>query len=58
MEQERIVILVSTLVVLIAVLAMILLFSIFQHKKNKLLEDNDTLRNVIKKKLSIYKEES
>lgn len=57
MEQERIVIIVSTIVVLIAVIAMISLFSIFQHKKNKLLEDNDTLRNVIKNKLSIYKEE-
>jgi len=58
MEQERVVILISTLVVLIAVIAMALLFSVFQYKKNKLLEDNDTLRKVIKNKLSIYKEES
>ncbi len=58
MEQERIIILISTLVVLIAVIAMVLLFSIFQYKKNKLLDDNDTLRKVIKNKLSIYKEES
>jgi sensor domain CHASE-containing protein len=58
MEQERIIILISTLVVLIAVIAMVLLFSVFQYKKNKLLEDNDTLRKVIKNKLSIYKEES
>ena len=58
MEQERVIILISTLVVLIAVIAMVFLFSIFQYKKNKLLEDNDTLRKVIKNKLSIYKEES
>ena len=58
MEQERIVIIVSTLVVLIAVIAVIVLFSIFQHKKNKLLADNKTLRNVIRNRLSIYKEES
>lgn len=57
MEQERIVILISTLVVLIVIIAMILLFSIFQLKKNKLLEDNNTLRNVIKSKLSINKKE-
>lgn len=58
MEQERVIILLSTLVVLIAVIAMIILYSIFQHKKNKLLDDNAALRNVIKNKLSIYKEES
>jgi len=58
MEQERIIILISTLVVLIAVIAMVLLFSVFQYKKNKLLDDNDTLRKVIKNKLSICKEES
>lgn len=57
MEQERIVILISTLVVLIAVIAMILLFSIFQNKKNELLKNNESLRNVIKNKLSIYNEE-
>ena len=57
MEQERIIILLSTIVVLIAVIAMVFLFGIFQHKKNKLLKDNDSLRNVIKNKLSIYKEE-
>ncbi len=57
MEQERIIILLSTVVVLIAVIAMILLFSIFQYKKNRLLEDNDTLRNIIRNKLSVYKEE-
>ena len=58
MEQERTIILLSTIVVLIAVVAMVFLFGIFQHKKNKLLKDNNTLRNVIKNKLSIFNEES
>lgn len=58
MEHERKILILATGVVLIAIIAMISLFSIFQHKKNKLLEDNNSLRNVIKNKLSIYKEES
>jgi hypothetical protein len=56
MEQERVtlVIIISTVVVLIFAIAMILLFSIYQHLKNKLLIDNTTLRNIIKNKLSTF----
>ena len=53
MEQERItiIIIISTVVVLVFTIAMIVLFVIFQHLKNKLLVDNKTLRSIIKNKL-------
>jgi len=56
MEQERVtlIILISTVVVLVFAVAMIVLFTIFQHLKNKLLIDNKTLRNIIKNKLSSF----
>ena len=45
------IILVSTIVVLVFAIAMVVLFSIFQHLKNKLLLDNKSLRDIIKEKL-------
>ena len=53
MEQERItfIIVISTIVVLVFTIAMIVLFMIFQHSKNKLLLDNKTLRTIIKNKV-------
>lgn len=55
MEQERItlIILVSTIVVLVFAIAMIVLFSIFQNIKNRLLVDNKSLRDFIKEKLPL-----
>ncbi len=56
MEQESVtlIIIISTIVVLVFAIAMIVLFSIFQHLKNRLLLDNKTLRNVIKNKLDTF----
>ncbi len=56
MEQERVtvIIIISTIVVLVFAIAMIVLFSIFHHLKNKLLLDNKTLRSVIKNKLKTF----
>lgn len=56
MEQESVtlIIIISTIVVLVFTIAMIVLFSIFQHLKNKLLIDNKTLREIIKNKLSSF----
>jgi len=56
MEQERVtlIILISTVVVLVFAVAMIVLFSIFQHLKNKLLIDNKSLRDIIRNKLSSF----
>lgn len=56
MEQERVtlIILISTIVVLVFAIAMIVLFSIFQYIKNKLLIDNKALRDIIKSKLSSF----
>ncbi len=56
MEQERVtlIIIISTIVVLVFAIAMIVLFSIFQYLKNKLLIDNETLREIIKNKLSSF----
>lgn len=53
MEQERVtlIILISTAVVLIFVIAMIVLFSVFQTIKYKLLKRNKTLFDIIKRKL-------
>ena len=53
MEQKGItyIIIISTIVVLIFTIAMIVLFMIFQHSKNKLLLDNKTLRTIIKNKV-------
>ena len=56
MEQERVtlIILISTIIVLVFAIAMIVLFSIFQSLKNKLLIDNKTLRDLIKSKLPSF----
>jgi len=56
MEQEGVtlVILISTAVVLVFAVAIIVLFSIFQHLKNKLLIDNKSLRDIIRNKLSSF----
>ncbi len=56
MEQERVtlIIIITTIIVLVFTIAMIVLFSIFQHLKNKLLIDNKTLRSIIKNKLSSF----
>ena len=56
MEQERVtlIIIISTIVVLVFTIAMIVLFVIFQHMKNKLLIDNKSLRNIIRDKLSYF----
>ncbi len=56
MEQERVtlIIIITTIIVLVFTVAMIVLFSIFQHLKNKLLLDNKTLRTIIKNKLSSF----
>jgi len=56
MEQERVtlIIIITTIIVLVFTVAMIVLFSIFQHLKNKLLIDNKTLRDFIKDKLSSF----
>jgi len=56
MEQERItlIIITTTIIVLVFTIAMIVVFSIFQHLKNKLLIDNKTLRSIIKNKLSSF----
>ena len=53
MEQERItvIILISTVVVVVFVIAMIVLFSVFQHIKNKLLLENKSLRELIEENL-------
>lgn len=56
MEQERVtlIIIITTIIVLVFTIAMIVLFVIFQHLKNKLLIDNKSLRNIIKNKLSSF----
>ena len=56
MEQERVtlIIIITTIIVLVFTIAMIVLFVIFQHLKNKLLIDNKTLREIIKNKLSSF----
>ena len=56
MEQERVtlIIIISTIIVLVFTIAMIVLFAIFQHMKNKLLIDNKSLRDIIKDKLSYF----
>jgi len=56
MEQERvtIIIIITTIIVLAFAIAMVVLFSIFHHLRNKLLIDNKTLRTIIKNKLSGY----
>ena len=56
MEQEgtTVIILISTIVVLVFAIAMIVLFSIFQNIKNKLLLDNKSLRDIIKEKLPTF----
>ena len=56
MEQERVtlIIIISTIVVLVFAIAMIVLFVIFQHLKNRLLLDNKTLRDIIKNKLASF----
>ena len=56
MEQERItlIIVLTTIIVLVFTIAMIVLFVIFQNKKNKLLIDNKTLNNIIKDSLSSF----
>lgn len=53
MEQEGVtfIIIISTIVVLVFTIATIVLFSIFQQKKYKLLKRNKTLFDIIKKKL-------
>lgn len=59
MEQERVtlIIIITTIIVLVFTIAMIVLFVIFQHMKNKLLIDNKTLRNIIRNKLSTFTKE-
>ncbi len=59
MEQERVtlIIIITTIIVLVFTIAMIVLFAIFHHMKNKLLIDNKTLRNIIKNKLSAFTDE-
>ena len=56
MEQEGVtlIIIISTIIVLVFTIAMIVLFVIFQHMKNKLLVDNKSLRDIIKEKLSYF----
>jgi len=56
MEQERVtlIIITTTIIVLVFTIAMIVLFSIFLHVKNKLLLDNKALRTIIKNKLSSF----
>ena len=56
MEQEgtTLIILISTIVVLVFAIAMVVLFSIFQNIKNRLLLDNKSLRDIIKDKLSSF----
>jgi len=56
MEQERVtlIIIITTIIVLVFTIAMIVLFAIFQHMKNKLLIDNKSLRDIIKDKLSYF----
>lgn len=56
MEQERVtlIIIITTIIVLVFTIAMIVLFIIFQHMKNKLLIDNKSLRDIIKDKLSYF----
>jgi len=56
MEQERVtlIIIITTIIVLVFTIAMIVLFVIFQHLKNKLLIDNKTLRDIIKNKLKAF----
>lgn len=56
MEQERVtlIIIITTIIVLVFTIAMVVLFAIFQHMKNKLLIDNKSLRDIIKDKLSYF----
>jgi len=52
MEQERItlIIIIITILVLVFAIAMIILFTIFMHKKNNLLADIKSLQDCIKNK--------
>lgn len=54
MEQERVtlIILISTIVVLVFVIAMVVLFSIFREHKNRLVLENNTLKEKVNKLLS------
>lgn len=56
MEQEGVtlIIIATTIIVLIFTIAMIVLFIVFQNRKNKLLIDNKTLNNIIKNNLSSF----
>ncbi len=56
MEQEGVtlIILVTSIIVLIFSIAMIVLFIVFQNRKNKLLIDNKTLNNLIKDNISSF----
>ena len=56
MEQERVtlIIIITTIIVMVFTIAMIVVFVIFQHLKNKLLIDNKTLREIIKNKLTTF----
>ncbi|MEZ4841852.1 MAG: hypothetical protein R2821_10205 [Flavobacteriaceae bacterium] len=53
MEQERVtlIIIISTIVVLVFTIATIVLFSVFQTIKYKLLKNNKKLMDIIKSKL-------
>lgn len=54
MEQERVtlIILTSTIIALIFVIAMVVLFSIFRTHKNKLVLENNSLQHKINELLS------
>ena len=56
MEQEGVtlIIIVTSIIVLIFSIAMIVLFIVFQNRKNKLLIDNKTLNNLIKDNISSF----
>lgn len=54
MEQERVIaiILISTIIVLIFVIAMVVLFSVFRTHKNKLVIENNSLQHKINELLA------
>lgn len=54
MEQERVtyIILISTIVVLVFIIAMIVLFSIYREHKNKLILENNSLKKKVDHVLS------
>ena len=56
MEQERVtyIIIITTITVLIFAIAMIVLFGVFYHVKNKLLTKNQVLQTIIKHKLETF----